>query len=123
MKNPQIPALTQAYIYQTAFVTPQLDWQSQEQVMADVLEEIRELLEAQTPEERAAELGDLLFVLVNWGRWAGVNDPEKALREANARFDQRLKYIQQAVAESGKPFHEWTTDELTVLWNEAKKDE
>jgi tetrapyrrole methylase family protein / MazG family protein len=116
----KLPALTQAYLYQQQVVTPQLDWQNIEQVLADVQEEIRELREAETIEEKMSELGDLLFVIVNWGRWAGVTDSEAALQAANQRFARRLQYIQQTVAQSGKPFTDWTTAELTHLWDEAK---
>jgi uncharacterized protein YabN with tetrapyrrole methylase and pyrophosphatase domain len=74
---------------------------------------------ATTPQERETELGDLLFAVVNWGRWLGV-DPETALRRANARFARRFRAVERVVRQRGLDMMELTIDELEVLWQEAK---
>ncbi|MEW6578276.1 MAG: nucleoside triphosphate pyrophosphohydrolase, partial [Chloroflexota bacterium] len=80
-----LPALTQAYSYQDRAARVKFDWDTIAPVIAKVHEEIEELGAAQTAAEREAETGDLLFAVVNWARWLGV-DPESALRATNARF-------------------------------------
>ena len=77
------------------------------------------MLAAESDTEKAAELGDLLFVIVNWARWLGV-EPETALRQANAKFYRRFRYIERALAERGKTPAESDLDEMDALWNDAK---
>jgi tetrapyrrole methylase family protein/MazG family protein len=116
-----VPALLQAYQYQAKAAKPGFDWDKVEDVVAKVREEIDELAAADGDDERAKEAGDLLFAVVNWLRWLKV-EPESALREANARFYRRFRYIEEAVAETDKPMHEHTLAELDALWEEAKKN-
>ena len=71
-------------------------------------------------EERAAEIGDLLFAVVNLARWYKV-EPESALREANARFRRRFAYIEHAARARGRAVSDLTLDEMEALWQEAKK--
>jgi uncharacterized protein YabN with tetrapyrrole methylase and pyrophosphatase domain len=88
-------------------------------VIAKFREELDELLTADTHEEQAEEIGDLLFVLVNWARWLKV-EPETALREANTKFYRRFRYIEQQVRANGKVLSDHTLAELDALWDEAK---
>jgi ATP diphosphatase len=76
-----------------------------------------EIERAATDEERAGEVGDLLFAAVNYARHLGVN-PETALREATARFESRFRKVEK-LAE--KPLKEMSLDELEALWQRAKK--
>jgi tetrapyrrole methylase family protein/MazG family protein len=114
-----LPALLQAYQYQAKAAKPGFDWDKVEAVVAKVREEIDELSAADNDDERASEAGDLLFAVVNWLRWLKV-EPESALRESNAKFYRRFRYIEEAVAENGKPMQEHTLAELDALWEEAK---
>jgi tetrapyrrole methylase family protein/MazG family protein len=114
-----LPALLQAYQYQAKAAKPGFDWDKVEDVVAKVREEIDELAAADSDEEQAKEAGDLLFAVVNWLRWLKV-EPESALREANAKFYRRFRYIEEAVAENGKPMKEHSLAELDALWDEAK---
>jgi ATP diphosphatase len=91
-------------------------------VAGKVREEIAELEAARTLEEKEAELGDLLFAVVNWARWLGV-DAEAALRQANARFARRFRGVERLVQERGLDIAALTIDELETLWQEAKSDE
>jgi ATP diphosphatase len=74
---------------------------------------------AVTPEEREAEVGDLLFAVINWARWLGA-DPETALRKANARFARRFRGVEQAIRERKLDVTSLTIDELEALWQEVK---
>jgi tetrapyrrole methylase family protein/MazG family protein len=116
------PALAQAQSIQDRAARVGFDWKEIEPVMDKVMEEYREVQEAPNAEERAKELGDLLFAVVNLVRWYKV-DAESALRETNLKFRKRFAYIEKKSRETGKPMQEMTLDEMDVFWNEAKKSE
>ena len=114
-----LPALAQAYSYQARAARVGFDWKSIQPVVDKITEEITEIQAARDTDARAAEIGDLLFALVNWIRWMGV-EPETALREANARFYRRFRYIEQAADRAGHRLNEMTLAEMDALWEEAK---
>ena len=114
------PALAQAQSIQDRAARVGFDWKEIAPVMDKVMEEYREVQEAPNEQERAKELGDLLFAVVNLVRWYKV-DAESALRETNLKFRKRFAYIEQKSRETGKPMQEMTLDEMDVFWNEAKK--
>lgn len=116
-----LPALAQAYSYQERAARVGFDWERIEPVVEKIGEEIAEVQAAGDPAERAAEIGDLLFALVNWIRWLGV-EPEGALRESNARFYRRFRYIERAAARAGRALNEMTLEEMDALWEQAKAD-
>jgi XTP/dITP diphosphohydrolase len=80
------------------------------------LAEWQESLESGDKEHQQAELGDLLFTIVNLARWYNL-DPSIALQETNLRFIQRFSLV-ESVAE--KPLHDYTLEELTIFWQQAK---
>lgn len=114
-----LPALLTAYRYQGRAARVGFDWPKIDDVRAKISEELDELLEATDPTHRAEELGDLLFVLVNWARWLEI-DPENALRETNAKFYRRFAHIEDQVQASGKPITDFSLEQLDAFWNEAK---
>lgn len=114
------PALAQAQSIQDRAARVGFDWKEIEPVMDKVMEEYREVQDAPNAEERAKELGDLIFAVVNLVRWYKV-DAESALRETNLKFRKRFAYIEKKSRETGKPMQEMTLDEMDVFWNEAKK--
>ncbi|GAB4576452.1 MAG: nucleoside triphosphate pyrophosphohydrolase [Anaerolineae bacterium] len=115
-----LPALAQAYNYQVRAARVGFDWDRIEPVIDKIREEIDEIQAAADPEERQKEIGDLLFALVNWTRWMGV-EPETALREANQRFYRRFHYIERAAEQAGRSLAEMTLAEMDTLWDEAKR--
>jgi tetrapyrrole methylase family protein/MazG family protein len=114
-----LPALFQAHEYQRKAAKPGFDWDKIDAVIAKVREELAELEEATDDDHRAEEMGDLLFVLVNWARWLKI-DPETALREANAKFYRRFNYIEEQVAARGAKLEDYSLAQLDALWDEAK---
>ena len=114
-----LPALQQADIYSRRAARLGFDWTEAGGVAEKIREEMAEVEAATTLEEREAELGDLLFAMVNWARWLGVN-PETALREASARFARRFRVVERMAREQGLDMAALTIDELEVLWQEAK---
>ena len=115
-----LPALLQAHQYQARAAKANFDWEQVDDVIAKVHEEMGEVLAADES-HRAEEMGDLLFVLVNWARWLGV-EPEMALHDANAKVYRRFNYIEHQVAASGKPMTDHTLAELDAFWNAAKAE-
>jgi tetrapyrrole methylase family protein/MazG family protein len=114
-----LPALSQAYSYQDRAARVRFDWETIAPVIDKVDEEMEELLTAPDHASREMEVGDLLFAVVNWARWLGV-EPESALREANARFYRRFHYIEQQAAAQNHPLDSMSLAEMDALWEAAK---
>jgi tetrapyrrole methylase family protein/MazG family protein len=118
--NLALPALVQAQQFQTRAARVKFDWPEISGVLAKVFEEIEEVGQAKTAEEVYAEIGDLLFAVVNLARWHHV-DAESALRQANQRFRRRFKYIEQAARSQGRQVSDLSLDEMDQLWEAAKR--
>jgi len=114
-----LPALQQADAYSRRAARVGFDWAEANGVAEKVREEMAEVEGATTLEEREAELGDLLFAVVNWSRWLGV-DPETALRKTNARFARRFRDVERMARDRGLDMLALTIDALEALWIEAK---
>ncbi len=112
--------LLRAYRVQKKVAGVGFDWPSDEGVLDKLAEEVRELKEAASKEERDEEFGDLLFTLVNYSRFIGTN-PEDALRKATNKFMGRFRHIEESVQSSGRNWQEYTPEELDLLWREAKR--
>jgi tetrapyrrole methylase family protein/MazG family protein len=117
-----LPALQQANTYGQRAARVGFDWNAVAGVVEKVREEIAELEAASTPAEQAAELGDLLFAVVNWARWLGV-DPEIALRAANKRFRTRFQAVERRARERGVELAALSIEELEALWQAVKRDQ
>jgi tetrapyrrole methylase family protein/MazG family protein len=114
-----LPALARAQKVQQRVSRVGFDWPEVSGVEAKVQEEIGEVRAAGTDAARHDEMGDLLFALVNWTRWLGV-DAESALRDAIRRFERRFRLVERFADDRGLDLAELTIDELDSLWNEAK---
>jgi tetrapyrrole methylase family protein / MazG family protein len=73
-------------------------------------------------ERMEAELGDLLFAIVNLGRFMAIN-PEEALRKTMTRFTARFEYVEDSLHEQGRKMTDATLEEMDLLWEEAKRVE
>ncbi|WP_315789246.1 nucleoside triphosphate pyrophosphohydrolase [Fischerella sp. JS2] len=80
------------------------------------LQEFQEALAHETPERQQAELGDLLFSILQLARWYNLN-PSEALQGTNQRFIQRFQKIEGF---ADRPLSDYTLEELEALWQEAK---
>jgi tetrapyrrole methylase family protein/MazG family protein len=117
-----LPALQQADTYGRRAARLGFDWGDVDGVVEKVREEMAEIAAAATPEEWEAEVGDLLFAVVNWARWLKV-DPEAALRLANGRFARRFRAVERMARERGLEMAETDIEALEALWQEAKEGE
>lgn len=116
-----LPALLVAHKYQEKAAKVGFDWPDISGVEQKIREELDEIFTAPTNTDRASEIGDVMFVLVNYLRWLGILDPESILREINAKFYRRFTYVEtQASANGDKPLTAYTLEEMDALWDEAK---
>lgn len=118
-----LPAMVKAYRMQEKTKQVGFEWENAGQVWAKVQEEIGELqdnIENGAPQKEVEdEFGDVLFALINYARFIGV-EPEAALERTNRKFKSRFEYIE---ANAPRPLQDMTLGEMDALWNEAKKGE
>jgi len=118
-----LPALLKAYRMQEKAGGVGFEWKHKDQVWDKVLEELQELkaeADSQAPLHRLEdEFGDLLFALINYARYVGVN-PEDALEHTNRKFKSRFTHIEKVAEQQGKKLHEMSLEEMDSLWNQAK---
>ena len=120
-----LPALLRAHKLQKRAARVGFDWPSAREVLDKILEESRELVEAQAEADQEhilEEYGDLMFVMANLGRHLGV-EPEAALRAANAKFERRFGRVEALLAARGKRPEDSTLAEMDALWTTAKEEE
>ena len=115
-----LPALSQASEYLRRVSRVGFDWPEIKFVIAKLEEELAEVHTAANPEEKASEIGDLLFAVANLARWYEV-DPESALRQANQRFRQRFTFVEIAALERDLPVSDLSLEEMLVLWKQSKE--
>ncbi len=120
-----LPAMIKAERITEKAANVGFDWQKREDVWSKVSEEIAEFAEAAESmgeKEREAEMGDVLFAIINASRLYGINS-ENALEKTNAKFIRRFNHIERRAAEMGKHLKEMTLAEMDQLWDEAKSIE
>lgn len=121
----ELPALARAHRLQDKAAKVGFEWKHREDVWKKVEEEMKELhhaLASKNPDHVESEFGDLLFSLVNYSRFIGVN-PEAALRRTIEKFITRFNYIEKKLREAGKDIHHSTLEEMDKLWEEAKNEQ
>ncbi len=118
-----LPALMRAMEISKRAVKVGFEWEKFEDVLAKLREEVSELeeaLQSGDQEQISAELGDLLFTVVNVARWNKV-DPEDALRTMLNRFSTRFRYIEQEARSQRRALEEMSLAEMDALWEAAKQ--
>lgn len=118
-----LPAMVKASRIQDKVKGVGFDWEKPEQVWEKVQEELGELHEEVKAADRdkiESEFGDVLFSMINYARFLGVN-PEDALERTNKKFIKRFQHLEKRAAEIGKPLSDMTLAEMDVYWEEAKK--
>jgi len=120
-----LPALTRALKLQDKAGRVGFDWNDPRAVLAKIREEADEIeaeLDQRNHLRMGAEIGDLLFAVVNLARHLRA-DPESVLRETNLKFERRFAAIEHALAARGKTPRDASLAEMDELWNEAKAAE
>ena len=114
-----LPAMVKAYRMQEKTAGVGFEWDTTDEVLAKVNEELQELEEARLSGDQdhiEEEFGDVLFSLVNYARYLKV-DPETALERINKKFKSRFQYIEEKATQ---PLQDMTLEQMDELWNAAK---
>jgi len=118
-----LPALVKASRIQDKVKGVGFDWEEPHQVWDKVQEELQELqveVETGNQDRIESEFGDVLFSMINYARFLGIN-PEDALERTNKKFIKRFQYLESKANELGKSLMNMTLGEMDVFWEEAKK--
>ena len=118
-----LPALVKANRIQDKAAGVGFDWETPEQVLDKVKEELSELEhEVGTGDTSRieSEFGDVLFSMVNYARFLNIN-PANALERTNKKFIHRFTYIEEKAKETGRTLKDMSLAEMDTIWNEAKK--
>ena len=114
-----LPALAIAQLMQDRVGRVGFEWDDISGVLNKLSEEVEELRQAETKEEKVHELGDILFMMVNLSRWLGIH-AEDALRLTNQRFQWRYRKMEELAGERGQEFAQLPMADKDSLWDEAK---
>jgi len=121
-----VPPLLKAYRIQEKVKGVGFEWQQMDQVWDKVVEEMNELkdeVNQNAPQRRVEEeFGDLMFALVNYARYIGIN-PDDALERTNNKFIRRFQFIETESARDGKSLVDMSLEEMDVYWEKAKTKE
>ncbi len=118
-----LPAMVKAMRIQEKARGVGFDWDEPHQVWEKVeeeLDEFKQAADAGDQKHMEEEFGDLLFSLINFGRFKNIN-PDEALERTNKKFIYRFQYLEEAAKKNGKSLSDMTLEEMDVYWNEAKK--
>ena len=119
-----LPSLIKAFRMQEKASHVGFDWNTPQGAVDKVMEEFEELkveLEAGNKENAEAELGDLLFSIINVARMYKIH-PDNALEKTNRKFMRRFNYVEEKAIEQGKNLKDMTLEEMDGYWNEAKRN-
>ncbi|MTB50846.1 nucleoside triphosphate pyrophosphohydrolase [Lewinella sp. W8] len=112
-----LPAMVKAMRMQEKTAQFGFDWENSDQVWDKVEEEMQEFREAESARDQEEEFGDLLFSLINYARWRGI-DPEAALARTNMKFRRRFEYVEQRAGAAG--LAQMPLADMEALWQQAK---
>ena len=118
-----LPAVVKASRIQEKVAGVGFDWEKPEQVWEKVQEELTELneeIKAGNKENTEKEFGDVLFSMINYARFIGVN-PENALEKTNKKFMNRFQYLEKVAKKEGKELSDMSLTEMDVYWEESKE--
>jgi len=120
-----LPALSRAAKLSKRAAGQGFDWPDEHGVIDKIREELAEVESALAEDDRVhaqAEVGDLLFAVVNLARRLGC-DPEQQLRRTNAKFEWRFRYVERALSENGSSTAHASLEAMERHWQAAKQEE
>ncbi len=114
-----LPAMVKAFRIQEKVKGVGFEFENSEDTWAKVQEEINEFKEETDISKKELEFGDVLFSLINYARFTGIN-PEDALERTNKKFISRFQQIEELAKQKGKNISELSLKEQDELWEKAK---
>ena len=123
---PSLPALVKSRQIQERAAKVGFDWEEGDigSIVDKIHEEMEELNQAIASRDRdhiEEEMGDIFFALVNLSRHFKI-EAEFSLQRANRKFESRLRFMEDRVERSGRPWSDYTLGELEAIWDEAKRE-
>jgi len=119
-----LPAMVKATRIQEKVRGVGFDWDNKEQVFDKVKEEFlelhQEIKKTSNHEKIEKEFGDVLFSMINYARFIGV-DPESALERTNKKFIGRFNYLEQEIKTNKMDFMKMSLEEMDLIWDRSKK--
>jgi XTP/dITP diphosphohydrolase len=119
-----LPAMVKATRIQEKVKGVGFDWDNEDQVFDKVKEEFSELhheiKKINNQEKIEKEFGDVLFSMINYARFIGV-DPESALERTNKKFIGRFNYLEQEAKTNKKDLMKMSLEEMDLIWDRSKK--
>jgi XTP/dITP diphosphohydrolase len=118
-----LPAVVKASRIQEKVAGVGFDWEKPEQVWEKVQEELTELneeIKEGNKENTEKEFGDVLFSMINYARFIGVN-AENALEKTNKKFINRFQYLEKQAKKKGKELSDMSLSEMDVYWEKSKE--
>ncbi|MGO3238313.1 MAG: nucleoside triphosphate pyrophosphohydrolase [Psychroflexus halocasei] len=120
-----LPALVKASRIQEKVAGVGFDWDTPDQVFEKVKEELDEFsaeIDKANQDKMEAEFGDVLFSMINYARFLGIN-PENALERTNKKFMKRFQYLEQEVEAQKLSLKQMKLAEMDEIWEKAKKND
>ncbi len=117
-----LPALVKATRIQDKVKGIGFEWDNKEQVWDKVQEEMNEFKAEEDKGDKdkmEEEFGDVLFSLINYARWIGIN-PDDALSRTNKKFINRFQWMESATKADGKEISEMSLTEMDTYWEQSK---
>ena len=119
-----LPSLIKAYRMQEKAAGVGFDWDQTVAVMQKIEEELQEFYDEVDRNDKAsaeAEFGDLLFSLVNYARFIGIN-PDDALSLTNQKFRSRFVGMEKKISDRQINMNQLKLDDWEKLWQEVKSE-
>jgi len=121
-----LPSLVKAFRIQEKAKGVGFEWDTKEQVWDKVIEELKEFetetIKNTSKDDIEEEFGDLLFALINYGRFLNIN-AENALEKTNKKFIRRFIAMEEMAKLNNQKFENLNLEQQDGLWNEVKKQE
>ena len=120
-----IPPIVKAMRIQEKVRSVGFDWEEVDQVLNKIYEELSELnneVENKNFQKIKGEVGDLLFSIINYSRFIGI-DPEEALEKTNVKFINRFNFMENQILKEGKVFKNMNLKEMDEYWEMSKAQE
>ncbi len=121
--TPSLPSLLKSQKLQKKASKAGFEWSNATNVLDKLEEEIEEMRLAISNKDvinQEEELGDILFLISNYGRMLGINS-EEALRKCNNKFERRFRGLEKDIIDSGKNINDASLKEMEEGWNKQKE--
>ena len=111
--------MVKAYRIQEKVKGVGFEFENEEQVWNKIKEELEEFKKASNSVEREQEFGDVLFSMINYARFIGI-EPELALEKTNKKFIKRFRTMESLINSSGIGLENVSLEKFDQYWEEAK---